>query len=110
MSVGQLAVVVQAKSLDAPLVVFVKLNLMLHHFDPCFENALVLDRLSDSNLPLACALAVGRMRAGDFHARCILRSLNPSSRERRLLHTVLSHVVNFKAGPVSFSYGLILNA
>ena len=55
---GQLAIVVKTQSLNTALIVLVKFYLMLNHFNSCFEDAFVFDRLSNLNLASASAFAL----------------------------------------------------
>lgn len=50
LAMSQLAIVVQAQSLDTTLIVLIQFNLVFQHLDACFEHTFVLDCLSDLDL------------------------------------------------------------
>ena len=52
----QFAIVVEAKRLDPPLLVFIQLNLMFDHLHARFENTFILDCLANFDLARASAL------------------------------------------------------
>ena len=69
--VGELAIVVEAESLDASLIILIQLNFVLNNLYACFEDTLIFHGLS--NLDLACAgtLTFRWMRADGFWGRVL---------------------------------------
>ena len=64
LSVGQLAIVIEAQCLYSPISVLIQFNLVLDHIHACFEDALILDSLPDYHFAGAGARALGGMGAG----------------------------------------------
>ena len=56
LTMGQLAIIVETQRLDTTLFILIELNLVLYHLHACFEDALVLNCLT--NLDLASTRAL----------------------------------------------------